>query len=275
MIRQQGIKLSNSLDSFPSEAVLDVEENTSIGRAKFGFRHLSIGAYSYVRSGCELMNVGRIGRFCSISNGVVLGQDRAGHPLDWVTTHPFARESREYNARIPPACIGHDIWIGRDAVIFEGVKVGTGAVIAMRAVVTKDVPPYAVVAGIPARVIKYRHPPAIIQAMIVSRWWQYASADLCALPIDTPEKFLLAMNDGLPEKVYDCVRLSRAGHKAIRPLEWEDDEQYMRPVDSRRGWEFITPPPDPVLECDSHAGAVQNRFTPAHRGTQQSGTSST
>jgi acetyltransferase-like isoleucine patch superfamily enzyme len=226
-LRRWGIKLSNSLDSFPSEAILDMEENVSIGPAKFGFRHLSIGAHSYMRSGCELMNVSRIGRFCSISNGVILGQDRTGHPLDWVTTHPFAFELRQHGAESPSARIGHDVWICRDAVIFEGVNVGTGAVVAVRAVVTKDVPPYAVVAGIPARIVKYRPPspqsPAIIQALLASRWWQYAPTELRDLPIDNPERFLLALNDDRPKKkIYNCVSISRAGHKLIHPLEWEE-----------------------------------------------------
>jgi acetyltransferase-like isoleucine patch superfamily enzyme len=231
-LRRRGIKFSNSLDGIPSGAVLDMEENVSISSAKFGFRHLSIGAYSYVRSGCELMNLSRIGRFCSISNGVLLGHDREGHPLDWVTTHPFAFESRRHDAKAPPARVGHDVWIGRDAVIFEGVNVGTGAVVAMRAVVTKDVPPYAVVAGVPARVVKYRYSrgPAssfsLIEALIASSWWRYAPAELLALPIDAPEEFLLALNSGLPEKVYDCVRLTRAGHAVIRPPAWEEGEEW-------------------------------------------------
>jgi acetyltransferase-like isoleucine patch superfamily enzyme len=221
-LRRWGIKFSNSLADFPSETVLDMEENVSLGAVKFGFRHLSIGAHSYLRSGGELMNVSRIGRFCSVANGAILGHNK-GHTLDWVTTHPFAFGPPPW-PRGSPARIGHDVWIGRDAVIFEGVSVGTGAAIAMRAVVTKDVPPYAIVAGVPARVVKYRFPPpefpSVIQALVASRWWEHDPEKLGALPINDPEKFLLALNGALPKRIYDCVRLSRAGHERIRPLEW-------------------------------------------------------
>ncbi len=71
-------------------------------------------------------------------------------------------------------------------MVMEGVKVGTGAIIATRAVVTRDVPPYAIVAGTPAQVIRYRHPPEIIEGLLASRWWELDSAFLTGLPLDRP-----------------------------------------------------------------------------------------
>jgi acetyltransferase-like isoleucine patch superfamily enzyme len=218
-----GIKFSNPLSSFPSGAVLDVEEDVSLGAVEFGFRHLSIGAHSYMRSGGELMNISHIGRFCSIANGVLLGHNK-GHPLNGVTTHPFAFDDYP-SARTGgvPARIGHDVWIGRDAVIFEGVSIGTGAAVGMRAVVTKNVPSYAVVAGVPARVVKYRFSLTLIHALIASRWWQYAPTELRDLPFNNPEEFLLALSGSkLPKKLYDCLHLSRTGYNVAHPMEWKE-----------------------------------------------------
>lgn len=109
-------------------------------------------------------------------------------------------------------------------MIFEEVEIGTGAAVAARAVVTRNVPPYAVVAGVPARIIKYRHPEALIQALLASRWWQRPIEELRALPLNHPEKFLLALKaaGSTIDYEYACAEISRAGAKIIGTPQWKD-----------------------------------------------------
>lgn len=100
----------------------------TIARVRLESRDLSVGALTYIRSGSELFNISRIGRFCSIGNGVILGQDKAAHPLDWVSTHPFqfTDSNFPYEGGIAPAELGHDVWIGRDAMVMEGSRLERG-----------------------------------------------------------------------------------------------------------------------------------------------------
>lgn len=148
-----------------------------------------IGAYTYgfpkVRfpeSGARL----GIGRFGSIADGVeiLLG---GNHRLDWVTTYPFPALSRLWPeaAGIPGSdasngdvSVGHDVWLGSQCMVLSGVTIGHGAVVAARAVVTRDVPPYAVVAGNPARIVRYRHSEADIATLLAARWWALPDAEI-------------------------------------------------------------------------------------------------
>ncbi len=199
-LRRRDIKFSSSLRELGSSAQLVLEPGASIGNVQMTFKRLEIGAMSYLRGECELANVSHIGRFCSIGNGVQIGQDRAGHPLDWLSTHPFAHavESLHYSSNLAPAVIGHDVWIGRDAMIMEGVSVGTGAVIAARALVTHDVPPYAIVAGTPARIIRYRHDECLAGELLDSQWWHLPLEALLKLPLDRPRDFIEALEKTTP-----------------------------------------------------------------------------
>ena len=87
-------------------------------------------------------------------------------------------------ASTPPCHIGNDVWIGRNAVIKDGVTVGDGAIIGTSAVVTKDVPPYAIVVGVPARIIRYRFSPEIIEALLELRWWDLPLEKIQHLPFN-------------------------------------------------------------------------------------------
>lgn len=155
---------------------------------------VEIGAFSYLVSG-RIENA-IIGRYCSIARDVAIGL--GSHPLNWLSTHPFQymnefrfyvgdgfAASSEYQGyqvvsqeeqwrRQDPVIIGNDVWIANGAMILPGVNVGTGAVIAGGAVVTKDVPPYAIVGGNPARIIRYRFEPDMVQRLLASEWWRYA-----------------------------------------------------------------------------------------------------
>lgn len=126
--------------------------------------HSIIGAYTYIGQNSRFQNT-RIGNYCSVASDVICGL--GNHPLDLFSTSPlFYRVNNTFNLKIvdkdldfseyKPINIGHDVWIGTRAIILDGVNIGNGAVIAAGALVTKNVPPYAIVAGIPAKVIKYR-----------------------------------------------------------------------------------------------------------------------
>ncbi len=165
-IRRRGCKLAGGPASVGKRTTLVLEERVELGHLRIVPPRLEIGAYSYVRSGTDLSLVASIGRFCSIGSDCFIGQEKHTHPSDWVSSHPFQHTGTalRYEPALSYAEIGHDVWIGHSAMVMEGVKVGTGAIIATRAVVTRDVPPYAIVAGTPAQVIRYRHPPEIIRA---------------------------------------------------------------------------------------------------------------
>ena len=145
----------------------------------YGF---SIGAYSYGRPKVRFAESGRrltIGRYCSIADKVeiLLGGD---HRLDWASTYPFAAmrglwpeadAPADYHASRGDVSIGHDVWLGSGCMILSGVTVGHGAVVAARAVVARDVPPYAVVAGNPARVVRTRFDEATVADLVACAWW--------------------------------------------------------------------------------------------------------
>lgn len=209
-LRRIGIKLSFGINSIPRNGRMVLEEGTSIHSKVMQFNELSVGAKTYIRSGTELLNVREIGRFCSISNNVVIGQSKGGrgHPMSWVSTYPFQLEATVPDASDPGpqgVRIGHDVWIGREAMIMEGVSIGTGAVVAGRSVVTRDVPAYAIVAGIPARVIRYRHSPELAARLMESRWWDIDEADLKKMPMNNPEDFLESIKQQHSAKYRTCI----------------------------------------------------------------------
>ncbi|WP_279600613.1 CatB-related O-acetyltransferase [Methylobacterium sp. J-077] len=155
----------------------------------YGF---SIGSYSYGRPKVRFPESGRrltIGRYCSIADKVeiLLGGD---HRLDWASTYPFAamrglfpdaRAPKDYHASRGDVVIGHDVWLGSGCMILSGVTIGHGAVVAARAVVTRDVPPYAVVAGNPARVVRHRFDPSTVEALVAAAWWDLPHATVTRL----------------------------------------------------------------------------------------------
>ncbi len=120
----------------------------------------------------------KIGKFCSISAEVTIllvGE----HRTDWITTYPFNVLLKEFNylsghpATKGDVIIGNDVWIGTRATILSGLKIGDGAVIGAGSVVTKDVPPYAIVAGNPAKIIRMRFDPETIHDLLQIKWWNW------------------------------------------------------------------------------------------------------
>lgn len=139
-----------------------------------------IGDYTYIANSSTFLNT-MLGKFCSIGPGVRCGLGT--HPTHtFVSTHPvfFSTEcqaqitfsDQSYFQELLPIKIGNDVWIGSNAIIIDGVKIGDGAIIAAGAVVNRDVPPYAVVGGIPARIIKYRFSAENIEFLLKYQWWE-------------------------------------------------------------------------------------------------------
>ncbi len=129
------------------------------------------GAYSYSRSELPC----RCGNYVSIAPDVTFAPLQ--HPLTTLTTHPLANPE-EASTAAKGVVLENDVWIGEGALIMNGVTIGNGAVVGSRAVVTKDVPPYAIVGGVPAKIIRYRFPQPVIDELVALEWWKYDIAPL-------------------------------------------------------------------------------------------------
>lgn len=138
--------------------------------------HLTtIGDYCYLGRYCYLTKV-NIGNYCSIANNVSIGQGE--HDLNKVSTNSIFYENAFEELTKNDCEIGNDVWIGVDSIIRRGVRIGNGAVIGANSVVTKDVPPYAIVAGSPAKVIRYRFEEEKIKLIENSKWWIFAPSEV-------------------------------------------------------------------------------------------------
>lgn len=138
-------------------------------------KNVKLGDYSYVNKGAIIAS-GEIGKYCSIGAYSFIGLDE--HPLNHFSTSPFTYQNQSWDSFTAPPVIGHDVWIGSTAVILQGVSVGTGAVIGAGAIVTKDVPPYAIVGGNPAKIIRYRFSEKKRRALLESEWWNQPQEEL-------------------------------------------------------------------------------------------------
>ena len=138
-----------------------------------------IHSYSYLGKNCLIQNA-TIGKFCSIANDVSIGL--GNHPLDYFSTSPlFYRRQNTFKINLIekdlqfeeylPISIGNDVWIGSRSIILNGISIGNGSVIAANSVVTKDVAPYSVMGGVPARLIKYRFSDKKIYELTNGKWW--------------------------------------------------------------------------------------------------------
>lgn len=144
----------------------------------------------YLFPGCRERLV--IGKFVQIARGCYFITSSANHPMQGFTTYPFRifkPETFGYkDLPVRDTVIGHDVWIGHDAAIMPGVTIGHGAIVAAASVVARDVPPYAVVGGNPARLIRMRYPEETIADLLDIAWWDW--------PVDKIEANLAALESG-------------------------------------------------------------------------------
>lgn len=124
-----------------------------------------------------------IGKFCALARGVKFIMNGANHPIEGFSTYPFfifgngwesvAPKPDEPQGHKGDTIVGHDVWIGYDALIMPGVSIGAGAIVGARSVVTRDVPPYAVVGGNPARILRRRFTDEVVDALLEIAWWDW------------------------------------------------------------------------------------------------------
>lgn len=159
--------------------------------------------YSYVgHDGFVLQAV--IGPFCSVADNCRIGG--AAHPVEYVSTSPVFHEGKNIMGRnfachpaprTPETVLEADVWLGANVTVKSGVRIGCGAVIGAGSVVTRDVPPYEIWAGVPARKIRDRFAPQMAQGLLASRWWEWDTEKLqrFAPLFDRPEEFLAALEE--------------------------------------------------------------------------------
>lgn len=196
--------LINRKDTDPDQVVvvnndIEIEGFNNIWAATD--RLCSMGMHSYSNSS---FGYGvKIGRYCSIAPGVsVMG---AHHYPDWISTsHVFynngfheltPQEVSDTNRRSRKIEIGHDVWIGANVVLKSNIRIGNGAIVAANSVLTKDVPPFTIVGGNPARVIRSRFNAQVLEKIQNLQWWNYHPSDFVGLKANDPEAFVGELSD--------------------------------------------------------------------------------
>lgn len=187
-----------------------------------------IGSFSY--SWSPLPSGIKIGRYCSIAGGMWIPWPR--HPLDKVSTSSFMYDDRfsiiqshindenipynnfQTNPQKGLPVIGNDVWIGAGCVLMPGITIGDGAVIAACSVVTKNVEPFSIMGGNPAKLIRWRFPEHVIVKLIASKWWRYSFAIFADMPLNAPEEFADRIN-----AVGDALQLYRPERVCLADLQ--------------------------------------------------------
>jgi acetyltransferase-like isoleucine patch superfamily enzyme len=181
------------------------EPVTVYGNAKIR-TNVTIGSFSYINSGTTIFYGTKIGRFCSIGKNSEIGP--VDHPLEWLSSSPIQYNIKEHFPHYLDYCddfpqvkitrpsqtiIGNDVWIGSLVVIKRGVTIGDGAVVASGAVVVGDVPPYAIVGGVPAKIIRYRFDSDIIEKLLELQWWNRDLQELSGIQFDNIKKAIIQL----------------------------------------------------------------------------------
>ncbi|EPR7433347.1 CatB-related O-acetyltransferase, partial [Escherichia coli] len=199
-----------------------------------------IGAFSYMGGkSTHMLHIESIGRFCAIAGNVVAGAME--HPAHFLSPHPIMQgvfkwkalddfklknkdmlwKSRTFNNQINKdrfgkIKIGNDVWIGEGAFIRRGVKIGDGAIIASHSVVSKDVAPYSIVGGVPAKHIKFRFEDNIIEQLIEIKWWDYGLSALEGVDFTDINKAIKKIRENIDSGVAEkftpnVIRINKDG----------------------------------------------------------------
>lgn len=196
---------TNKMCQWGQKREMTIEPPIRLGGGHFscGF----IGAFTFFNGNSCIREVDSIGRFCMIGPDVTIGDpqhyvtDVSGHIIFTHSdcrhflkftnceNHYFQESFREkHKTKKPKITIGNDVWIGRNVMVMRGITIGDGAVIGAGALVTKDVLPYSVVGGVPAKFIKYRFTADIIEELEKIKWWEYGPEIMNGIDIENPQK---------------------------------------------------------------------------------------
>lgn len=204
---------------------LEIEAPSSLNGCKLSFP-FKIGAFTNINPDGLIQNC-TIGRYCAIATGVKIGN--GNHPTNWLSVNAcqYVKNCRNYNNILQGeihtkdfdcykhTTIGNDVWIGANVYIKDGVNIGDGAIVGANSVVTKDIEPYAIYGGVPAKLIRYRFEPHIIQKLLELKWWEYKITQFGKIDYDDIEKAIQQLEEKLPQlekfkpKVVDSTYLNK------------------------------------------------------------------
>lgn len=186
--RSRGIEVVD----LSSEVAWDIEVEPPVRLGRVTVRdHVKIGKQSYVSSGMIFRNVS-IGRYCSIGYNVLIGPEE--HPTQYLTTRSFGENDDYYQEmHSKKTRLGNDVWLGANVTVRRGVTIADGAVVGAGAVVLSDVPAYAVVAGVPAKLVRYRFDEQTIKRLLELKWWEIDESTLGRLDFSRVEECIAAV----------------------------------------------------------------------------------
>ncbi|MFC3162976.1 CatB-related O-acetyltransferase [Ciceribacter thiooxidans] len=227
-LAERGVWLHHRHADYYVGAKIDFEPPVAIAADLAYNFPIRIGAFSHLNGG-YIQRVS-IGRYCSLARDIQIGH--GFHPNDWLSVSPlqyapnyrgFSEFAARHGARrsdiktIPfvfgkPTTIGNDVWIGNHVFVVDGITIGDGAIIGAGSVVTRDVDPYTIVAGNPARVLRSRFDTNLVERLLELRWWRYSLADLGAVDFSRPDVALnrleeLIASDEISEYLPDVITL--------------------------------------------------------------------